>query len=195
MTHDLPAGEAGAWLAHMRAALRHEADADVPCGDCCACCSTSHFVHVAPDETDTLAHVPSELLFAAPGMPGGHLLMGYDDRGRCPLLDEAGLCTIYDHRPRTCRTYDCRVFAAAGVDPGEDKPLIASRARTWRFDYPTAADRDQHEAVRAAARYLAEDPGARPDGAPEPSATQLAVRAIEIHERFLADRLNEQGRM
>ena len=69
---DLPAGDFGAWLEHMRSALRREADANVPCGDCCACCSTSHFVHIGPDEADTLAAIPSELLFEAPGSPGGH---------------------------------------------------------------------------------------------------------------------------
>ena len=78
----LPAGAFGSWLAQMRAALRHEADAKVPCGDCCACCSTSHFVHVGPDETGALAHIPQDLTFAAPGMPTGHLVLGYDKRGR-----------------------------------------------------------------------------------------------------------------
>ena len=34
-----------------------------------------------------------------------------------------GGCSIYDHRPRTCRTFDCRVFAAAGVAVDADKPL------------------------------------------------------------------------
>ncbi len=183
-----------AWLVEIKDAISGVGGSDVPCGTCTACCTSSQFIHIEPDERDALAHIPAELLFPAPGRPRGHVLLGYDERGHCPMLVD-GACSIYAHRPRTCRTYDCRVFAAAGVDPGEDKPLIASRARTWRFDYPTAADRDRHEAVRAAARYLAEDPGARPDGAPEPSATQLAVRAIEIHERFLADRPDEQGRM
>jgi Fe-S-cluster containining protein len=28
-------------------------------------------------------------------------------------------CSIYPHRPRTCGTYDCRVFPAAGLDNDE----------------------------------------------------------------------------
>ena len=87
-----------------------------------------------------------------------------------------GKCSIYEYRPRTCRTYDCRVFAAAGVEVDEDtKALIAERARRWRFEFPTDADRAQHVAVQAAARTVREPM----------SATQLAVRAVEIHVEFV----------
>jgi uncharacterized protein len=183
-----------AWLVRIRAAISGVGGSDVPCGTCTACCTSSQFIHIEPDERDVLAHIPAELLFPAPGRPRGHVLLGYDERGHCPMLVD-GACSIYEHRPRTCRVYDCRVFAAAGIDPGEDQPLIASRARTWRFDYPTAADRERHEAVRAAARDLAEHPDLRPDGAPETSAARRAVLAIERHEAFLANRPDEQGRM
>jgi hypothetical protein len=85
-------------------------------------------------------------------------------------------CSIYEHRPRTCRTYDCRVFAAAGVAVDEDaKALIAERAHRWRFDFPTDADRVRHVAVQAAARSLTG----------EASSTERAVRAVEIYEEFL----------
>jgi Putative zinc- or iron-chelating domain len=30
------------------------------------------------------------------------------DTGRCTCMDGAGRCTVYDQRPGTCRTYDCR---------------------------------------------------------------------------------------
>ena len=40
--------------------------------------------------------------------------------GHCAYLDDAtNLCLIHDERPRACRDYDCRVFAAAGIDAGE----------------------------------------------------------------------------
>ncbi len=52
----------------------------MPSGDCTACCTSSQFVHVEPGEEDTLAHVPKELLSPAPGLPGGHVLMGYDEQ-------------------------------------------------------------------------------------------------------------------
>ena len=34
---------------------------------CTACCTSSQFVHIEPDETDTLAHIPAALRFPAPG--------------------------------------------------------------------------------------------------------------------------------
>src|ERR1044072_724626 len=95
----------------MQAALRGETDADVPCGDCSACCTSSQFVPIGPDETDTLAHIPAELLFPAPGRDKGVVLRPYDERAHCRMLVD-GRCSIYEHRPRTCRTYDCRIFAA-----------------------------------------------------------------------------------
>ena len=95
-----------------------------------------------------------------------------------------GKCTIYEHRPRTCRTYDCRVFPAAGVEPDDDKPGIAEQARRWQFSVPTDHDRAQHDAIRAAAQYLDEHPDASPSGA-SPGATQRAVQAIEVHALFL----------
>lgn len=183
---DLPAGDFSAWMAAVQGALRGERAADVPCDGCTACCTSSQFVHIAPDEADALSHIPVALLFPAPGLPRGHVVLGYDERGRCPMLVD-DRCSIYEHRPRTCRTYDCRVFPAAGVslDDDDDKVLIARRARRWRFGFPTQADRDQHEAVRAAAAFLREHRGALPDGAVASNATALAVLAIELHDTFL----------
>jgi Fe-S-cluster containining protein len=150
--------------------VRDGATSDVPCGGCTACCRSSQFVHIAPDETDTLAHISPDLLFPAPRMPGGHLLLGYDERGHCPMLVD-DRCSIYEHRPRTCRTYDCRVFTAAGVDP--DQPAIAERTRRWRFDYPTDVDREEQAAVLAAAAQLRDnaDSAAR-------NRTELVLEAV-----------------
>ncbi len=181
------AGDFGEWVVGMQAALRGEGESDVPCGSCTACCTASQFVHIAPDETDTLAHIPRQLLFPAPGLPQGHKLLGYDERGHCPLLID-GACSIYAHRPRTCRTYDCRVFTAAGIDPGDpEKARIAERARQWTFSFPTHEDAAKAAAVRAAARFLVEHPDQLPQERRPRSATELAVLAVEIHEEFLPD--------
>lgn len=137
----------------MQRALDGAADADVPCGGCTACCTSSQFVHIGPDETDTIARIPAELLFPAPRLAPGNLVMGYDERGHCPMLVD-GACVIYAHRPRTCRTYDCRLFAARGIaidDPA--KAAIAARVRRWRFEYPTEADRAAHDAFKVAASH------------------------------------------
>lgn len=149
----------------MGSALAGAADADVPCGPCTACCTSSQFVHIGPEETATLARIPPALRFPAPGMPDGHVLLGYDASGRCPLLTDLG-CSIYADRPRTCRTYDCRVFPAAGVTP--DKPGIAERVRSWRFTYDDDASLSLHAEVRRAAAQAS-------DGS---SPTAVAVRAV-----------------
>jgi Fe-S-cluster containining protein len=163
---ELGAGPFTGWLESMGAALEASADADVPCDGCTACCRSSQFVHVAPDETDALARIPRELQFPAPGLPKGHVVLGYDEHGHCPMLVD-DRCSIYEHRPRTCRTYDCRVFAAADVEPDRERQAdIADRVRRWRFDEPTDAERAAHDAVRAAARASDErDPVQRAVGA------------------------------
>jgi uncharacterized protein len=182
---DLPAGDFSAWMTGAQAAIRGQGESDVPCGTCTACCTASQFIHIAPDETDTLAHIPAAMLFPAPRLPRGHVVMGYDDRGYCPMLID-NTCSIYAHRPRTCRTYDCRVFPAAGIEPDDDKPLIADQVRRWKFSYPTDDERTQHDAVRAAALYLREHRDALPDGKVPANATQRAVAAIEAHVAFRA---------
>lgn len=165
---DLDAGEFSSWLTGMQAALRGEGGSDVPCNGCTACCTSSQFVLIEPDERDALNHIPAALLFPAPRRPRGHVVLGYDERGHCPMLVD-GRCSIYEHRPRACRTYDCRVFPAAGIDA--DQPVIARRAQRWRFTYAAPADHDGHEAVRAAAVSLRERH-------PTATATELAVRAV-----------------
>ena len=181
----LPVGSFGAWLGDMTAALRGERDADVPCGTCTACCTASQFVHIGPEETDALAVVPAELQFPAPGLPQGHVIMGYDERGHCPMLVD-GACSIYEHRPRTCRTYDCRILAAAGVDVAPDgQPEIARQAARWRFDTSAEDDAVLHDAVRAAAAYVtAHRADLAHDVAPS-NATQLAVVAVSVHDAFV----------
>jgi Fe-S-cluster containining protein len=189
---ELDAGVFSVWLEEMQGALRGDHGSDVPCGECTACCTSSQFIHIAPDETDALAHIPVALLFPAPRMPRGHVLMGYDEHGRCPMLID-NRCSIYEHRPRTCRTYDCRIFAATGLEPADDKPLIAVQVRRWRFRHPTEVDRVQHDAVRAAAA-ASDDRGDPSVDPPAPaSATGRAVRAIEKFEEFIGRAVDEQA--
>ena len=74
------------------------------------------------------------------------------------LMDDS--CTIYRDRPRTCRSYDCRIFAATGLaETAPEKAQIMARAGRWRFDYATPEDRERHEALRKGARYLVEQAG------------------------------------
>jgi uncharacterized protein len=179
------APEFSAWLASTRAAIVAGAEAVVPCGTCTACCRASQFVAIEPDEVDTLAHIPGSLVFPAPRRPAGHVLLGYDEHGHCPMLvDDA--CSIYDHRPRACRTYDCRVFAATGTTPvDETKVEIAARVRGWQFAYPTDRDRAEQEAVTAAAGFIDAHPEAVVERGPVVTETQRAVLALELYRDFL----------
>ena len=174
------AGRFGPWLAGMEAALDGVNDSDVPCGSCTACCHASQFIHIAPDETDTISHIPRELLFPAPRAPKGHVLMGYDRDGRCPMLVD-DRCSIYAHRPRTCRTYDCRVFPASGLTA--DDPEIAATAGEWTFTHePGTDDETLHAAVRAAAAWIDAHRAELGDRAPVTN-TQWAVDAIELRRK------------
>lgn len=147
----LDAGPLDAWLVALGGSLVGEGEMDVPCDDCTACCTSAQFVLVEPADVAARAVIPAGLLFPAPGMPEGHLLMGFDEHGRCPMLLD-GTCSIYESRPRTCRTYDCRVFAAAGVAP-EDQPDIAARVRRWHFGEDHSSEEHGGE-ERSSAEHL-----------------------------------------
>jgi len=100
-----------------------------------------------------------------------------------------GACSIYERRPRTCRTYDCRVFTAAGVSPDDDKPLIAAQVSRWEFTYAAPADRHRHETVRAVAVQLRSVNGVVGEPA-SVNATRLAVNAIERDRQSSASSSN-----
>jgi Fe-S-cluster containining protein len=183
---DLDAGSFATWRRGLQAALRGEADSNVPCDGCTACCTAAQFIHIGPEELDTLANVPAELLFAAPRLPKGHVLLGYDERGHCPMLKD-GACSIYEHRPRTCRTYDCRVFAATGVtlEPSPDKAGIARRAAQWHFWLRTETDRAEATAARGATSFLAAHPEVMTDDATPPTSTEHALAALSLVDLFV----------
>ena len=178
---ELPAGDFATWLAAFQAALRDEGDSDVPCDGCTACCSSGQFVHIGPDETDTLAHIPAELRFPAPGLPGGHVVLGYDEHGRCPMLADR---RVLDLRAPSADVPHVRlpgVRAAAGVDPAKEP--LGARVRRWRFSYPTVDDRQLHTDVRAAARLAGERSDAVTTGTRPRTPAAIAVHAVEIMAR------------
>ena len=182
---DLPAGRFSSWLHQIRSAQIKDDGIDVPCEACNACCRSSQFIHIRPEETETLGRIPDQLLFAAPRLPEGNVVLGYDENGCCPMLIDGG-CSVYAYRPRTCRHYDCRIFPATGIAPGdEEKVLIAQHIRRWKFSYPSKCDRNQQSAVRDAARFLQEYSGYFPAGAVPSHSTQLAILAIKVYDVFL----------
>jgi hypothetical protein len=105
----------------LRAGDRHAA-VRVPCDGCTACCYAKRVV-VNPEEEppENLA-----VLALAKDRYGTRLRRRKD--GSCTHLGPAG-CTVYEHRPRICRLYDCRTAAICGdrfQSRGKAAPL-------WRF--------------------------------------------------------------
>jgi Fe-S-cluster containining protein len=181
----LPAGNFSEWLRGAEASLQSGGGSiDVPCGVCTACCRSSMFIHIQPDENETIGRIPRKLLFPAPGWPKGHLLMGYNDKGHCPMLVN-DRCSVYEHRPRTCRNYDCRVFAATGIAVDEKTQAdIASRAKAWAFHYEEDGSRQEHDAVKSAAAFLENNRDLFRNGRLPDQPAQLATLAIKVHRIF-----------
>lgn len=186
MNQLLSAGNFSAWLRAMRAALAGGPGMNVACGDCVGCCTSSYYIKVRPQET-ALRHIPREHLQAvdhAAGNAPGTQLLGYDAAGHCRMFDGRG-CSIYAHRPDTCRTYDCRIFAAAGMDAGEGRRMINERVASWRFDYASDDERAQHRAVTAAASFLRQHPVRFPGGHVPSRPADIAVLAVKSYQVFL----------
>jgi len=178
----IPAGEFSRWLRDAETVVGPGAGgADVPCGTCTACCRSAMFIHVRPDETRTLQRIPRALLSSAPGLPAGHMVMGYTDNGHCPMFRD-DRCSIYADRPQACRDYDCRIFAATGVSVDRDQqPEIAARVDAWTFEYESEASREAHRRLRAVAIQLAEK--RHLIGAWKHPAS-LSALTLRVHARF-----------
>ena len=172
------------WLHLISRSQRTEEGMAVPCGECKACCTSSYFIHIRPDETQTLAKIPKALLFKAPGLPKGNVLMGYDEKGHCPMFID-NQCSIYEHRPLTCRNYDCRIFPATGLQAEDNKTPISRQANRLRFDFPTVEDKTLLSAVQAAAKFIRKHSGRFPDGFIPKNTTQQAVLAIKVYQVFI----------
>ena len=181
---ELPAGGFSEWLLAMRRALAGNGGMDVACGDCRGCCTSSYYVKVRARETDAIACIGEHNLESGPPGDPGSRLLGHGPDGHCRMLVERE-CTIYHNRPETCRSYDCRVFAAAGMDAGEGKLEINQRVARWRFSYDTGSDHAAQRAVAAAAGFLRQHPVRFPGGHVPSRPSEVAVLAIKVYAVFL----------
>jgi hypothetical protein len=77
----------------------------VPCNGCRMCC---YHPRIEVEPQDDVRHLDIET-----HEDGGQTLRRRED-GSCVHLGPEG-CTVYAHRPRGCRTYDCRLFSLLGV--------------------------------------------------------------------------------
>lgn len=185
MTEDkaIDAGDFSLWLEQITSAFRHQTESDVPCGECVGCCSSSQFITLSEGEYASLEDRHSRFLTTNPF--NGLKMIAFTKKGLCPFLVEAK-CTIYTQRPTTCRCYDCRIFAAAGISAGDQNySLINDRAKRWEFKYSSAAAKEKHEAIKNAALWI------RGHFAEKTLLVEnsifLAMLAIKHHEKFVKD--------
>ena len=180
-TERKPAGRFSVWLTKNQ----QSSDADVPCASCNACCRSGYFIHITPHDTDAQKHIPAALLFPAPGLAPGHMIMGYNEQGACPMLIE-DRCSIYEHRPQTCRDYDCRIFAATNIAAGDSaKAEVNEQAARWQFEYAQETDHLKQAAVSAAINFLAEHHDLFEADLLPTNPTQIALLALNIHHLFV----------
>jgi hypothetical protein len=122
--------------------LTLEVSVPVSCAGCTACCFFHRvLVYPANEAPEDLAHLELE------EDEIGWKLKQREDGG-CVHLGPEG-CTVWEHRPSACRTFDCRVTAIAGA------PLVVAAGHTaplWSFDTTHVKD----EAVVAVARKITE---------------------------------------
>lgn len=180
---EIAAGPFGAWLGAMRAVLKGEQSADVPCGGCAGCCVSSYPIPLRSTDRVALERVPARYLRMPADSAGGLARMGFRDDGSCPLLCASG-CSIYSDRPQTCRDYDCRIYAAAGLLPDGERPVIRSRVQAWRFAMPTAVEQAAAAAVLRAAEFIRDHATLFPAAMRAGSATAAAVLAVKSYGLF-----------
>lgn len=110
------------------------------------------------------------------------MLLGYDQSGRCPMLVN-DKCSIYEFRPITCRSYDCRIFSATGIEAGgKEKELINQVIRRWDFDYGSEDGKKLKNAITATTAFLQTHADRFPSGALPSNPTQLAIYAIKVYD-------------
>lgn len=180
---EVAAGPFGRWLAQARGALKGNGGMEVPCGDCVGCCTSSYSILLRPHDA-ALDVVPVKFLSSVPGLAYPHAKMSPLENGHCPMFQK-GKCSIYAQRPQTCLDYDCRVFAAAGIQTGDNRPVINQRIRQWRFTYESELERKSHAAVRSAAAFISEHGSAFPADWLPNNPSGVAVVAVKVYELFL----------
>lgn len=113
----------------------------VPCNGCFECC------YHARVDVNPLSEPPANLaqLALEQDADGNWWLQKRAD-GACVHLGERG-CTVYEHRPSACRTYDCRMYALTGV---HDSFSNGHNPPVWVFERKTPEAR----AILAAAQIL-----------------------------------------
>ncbi|MBN1499607.1 MAG: YkgJ family cysteine cluster protein [Spirochaetes bacterium] len=181
------------WLNQIRKTFLTGEGVKVPCGNCTACCTSSYYICIDPDEKETLAAIPGNFLFSVPGETGKKKVLGFDENGECFMFMN-NKCSIYDRRPRACRNFDCRIFTAAGIPVDDNRVMISRQVRRWKFNFSEICDQRYYSAVQACAKFIAEFELNFPQGLNINNALQQAAAAIKAYHVFL-DFFNAAGKL
>jgi len=184
MVIKLSAGEFSNWVDEFTRTMKGTGRGDAPCGECVGCCTSSKFIHIRPTDKDALNVIPKEVMFQAPGLSEGYYLLGYNDKGHCPLF-KAGKCSIYGSRPETCRQYDCRALATTNIRITDESEEITRKANSWEFEFSSDRSIELHSSVKLAGEFLSKYANKFPNGFIPPLSIQVAVMAIRVHSIFL----------
>ena len=148
------AGALSAFLADFRLGQHEGTTLSTPCGNCSACCSSGLEIFIDQSEVEVLALLPHDSLVPLEDRQAGNFMLRSRKDGRCPMLGSSG-CTTYDRRPRTCRSFDCRIFTATGIEPpGGRTSKVAIRARNWTFDDSKSSEGTTRQALDATVKFL-----------------------------------------
>ncbi len=178
----IDAGEFSIWLSDFRHSLLSHTPMDVPCGNCNACCISSMFVQIDDSETDTLCQISQDLFIKN---AAGAKILGHDHSGRC-VMYSGEFCTIYKYRPLACRQFDCRIYAASGLNPiAQSKDKISQQVRQWSFSYDSNESRQKHQAVKRTAQFIQDFPEHFPGGRTPTEAIQIALVTIKSYKAIL----------
>lgn len=97
------------------------AAANVPCGDCTACCRGDFRIKLTGYESVTLD--------CDRDPETNEAFLRRQPNGDCRYLVD-GRCATYRTRPQACRIYDCRGMAICGIgDPA--RPLVQEAIQRW----------------------------------------------------------------
>jgi Fe-S-cluster containining protein len=78
---------------------------EVPCNGCTECCRSGQGLFLHPELGDDVESYQTNALLDAAG--NKIFVLSTTPDGACVYLGATG-CTIYDHRPVLCRSFDCR---------------------------------------------------------------------------------------
>jgi hypothetical protein len=112
---------------------------DVPCRGCTQCC-----YHAGVD-VDPAKETAIDLMHMDLVPRDGVLMLRKREDGACVHLGPDG-CTIHEHRPSACRTYDCRAFSLVNMRDKYDGDHVQP---VWLFQ----PDSERSDAFLAAAQF------------------------------------------